>query len=362
MNASLVRDIFPARVLAVAVALVTTGAGVFSIGASLAIAPIIEYFGWQGIFWVPALFALAVAVLVLVVVPESAVRARGERFDLLGTVLLTGALACFLVPISLGSTWGWTSSGVVALLAIAAGLAVAWVFQALRAKSPVIAIREFRSAQLLVSLLIATVGVNAIVSIFAIWGYVIATPSSAGLGYGLGLKAGDVSVFSAVFSLGSFVGGYLTGVAFRRLSPGVVTMAVELVGALGYVIAALSLSSTLGFGLGVLLLALSSGGQFSLTYNLVARTALPARQASTAAAVTVGTNIGGGLLPVVMMAALNASATFIDGAPVYSEVSLRWALLAPASLCVLLAVVGAVLTTHQRRKGNEVQPRPELST
>jgi MFS family permease len=131
-------------------------------------------------------------------------------------------------------------------------------------------------------------------------------------------------------------------------------MAVFAVCAVGYTVAAFGLSSAVQFGIGVLILAFASGSGYALFYNLVAQTVTPQRQASTAAAVTVGMNIGGAILPVVIIAILNSTATFAGGVPVYAVGGVQLVFLLPAVLAVLLVGVGAVLTGYQRRHGGRL--------
>ena len=62
-----------------------------------------------------AMMAAGVA-LVAVVLP-AVTDGRREHFDLLGWVLLAGAIVALSVALSEGGPWGWTSPGVVVLLA-----------------------------------------------------------------------------------------------------------------------------------------------------------------------------------------------------------------------------------------------------
>lgn len=65
-----------------------------------------EHFNWHILFFgAAALGALAIA-LVVVFVPESAVRTPG-RFDFPGAIGLSAGLIALLLGISKGGDWGW---------------------------------------------------------------------------------------------------------------------------------------------------------------------------------------------------------------------------------------------------------------
>lgn len=351
MNASLVRDIFPTRIQSVATALVVTGAGVVSVVASLALAPVISTFGWRGVFWVPAVYALAVLIVLTVFVPETTLRAEASRLDTVGAALLAIAVTLLLVPISLGSEWGWTSPLTVGFFASGLLMMAIWITQALRTKFPVISLRQFAYPPLAITFMFAFVGIAVSPAIYSFWSFVIATPASAGLGYGLGLAAESVTIFTAIFSLGSFLGGLACGIALRRLSPGTVALFTFLLSTVGYTVTAFSLTHAIAFGIGAFVLAIGSGGAYAIVYNLIARVVVPERQASSAAAVTLGTNIGGAVFPVAIFAVLNGTASSIDGALVYGVEWMRFAFLAPAVFLALMTVLALALSLYQRRHG-----------
>ena len=79
-------------------------------------------------------------VLTLVVVPESPARAEGT-FDVLGAIGLSVGLVLFLLPITKGSDWGWTSGTTLGLFAAAAVVLVLWGVMELRVKAPLVDLR-----------------------------------------------------------------------------------------------------------------------------------------------------------------------------------------------------------------------------
>ncbi|MEO5664116.1 MAG: MFS transporter [Nocardioides sp.] len=133
----IIRDEFPEQKIAGAVGFTAT---VVAIGAGVGVVvagPILDAFGYTGLFWVPFAVTSAAAVAAFVVVPESPVRTP-EAISVLPAVLLSGWLVAFLVPLSQGSHWGWTSPQVIGLIVLSVLLCWAWVQVELRSEAPLI--------------------------------------------------------------------------------------------------------------------------------------------------------------------------------------------------------------------------------
>lgn len=351
MNASLARDVFPPRIRSVAIGLTVTGGGLIAIVASLLLGPVIGVAGWRGALWVPAIYAVVVAIVLRLVVPESDTRDTNGRLDLVGSVLVAAGVALLLIPVSLGAEWGWNSPRTIAFFVAGAVVLGAWIAHALRSRNPVIALRDFRYPPLLIAFMFAFLGIGPVPVIYSFWSYPITTPSSAGLGYGLGLGLKDIAIYTAIFSLGSLLGGFVAGRLLHERRVGPVATVTFATCAVGYVLLGFTLSSPILFGVGVFVVSLTSGSMYATVYNLVARVIRPERTASTSAAVTVGTNIGGAAYPVLIYAVINATARTVDGSPVYDLSWMRFAIIAPAASIGLMVVFAIALTVYERRNG-----------
>ncbi|MFC9891924.1 MFS transporter [Streptomyces pilosus] len=99
--------------------------------------------GWglPGVFWASAAVGALALIATTVLVPEASTAPHRGRTDLLGTALLAIALAAALVPLSQGTTWGWTSPATLGLFALAAITLVGFVRWELRTRDPVVDIR-----------------------------------------------------------------------------------------------------------------------------------------------------------------------------------------------------------------------------
>ncbi|WP_326812603.1 hypothetical protein OIE62_04900 [Streptomyces scopuliridis] len=82
-----------------------------------------------GTCWAAAALGTVVAVLVVLLVPESKVR-TGGRSDLTGAAGLTIGLVCLLLPASKAEDWGW--AGATTLFATAAIIPLPWGWFQLR--------------------------------------------------------------------------------------------------------------------------------------------------------------------------------------------------------------------------------------
>ena len=89
-------------------------------------------------FWITLGLGLLDIVLVLLIVPESAVRTRG-RFDVIGAVGLSAFLVCLLLAVSKGNSWG--TAEIVGLYVVAAAIVPLWGWYELRTTSPLVDLR-----------------------------------------------------------------------------------------------------------------------------------------------------------------------------------------------------------------------------
>src|SRR5438093_291054 len=139
----IIRDEFPRERVATGIALISA---ILGIGGGLGIVlagPIVEHLSYHWLFWLPLIAVVAATVGTQLFVPESPVRSPG-RLDWTGAALLAGWLVALLLPVSEGESWGWTSARVLGLFAVAAVLAVAWVWVETRSRAALVDMRMMR--------------------------------------------------------------------------------------------------------------------------------------------------------------------------------------------------------------------------
>lgn len=181
---SIMRDHLPADKVGSGVALMSATLGIGgAVGMPLA-GVISSNFDWHALFLVSGGFAVVMLIAVLLVVPESTVRAGG-RFDYLGAALLSLALTCFLLAVSKAGSWGWADRKTLVLLVVAALTLAAWVPIELRSGQPLVDIRtSLRRTVLLTNVASVLVGFAMFANFLSATQHV-QMPVESGYGFGL---------------------------------------------------------------------------------------------------------------------------------------------------------------------------------
>ncbi|MGW7421964.1 MFS transporter [Streptomyces sp. NPDC054813] len=183
LGIGLMRDMLPREKLASAMALMSSSIGVGGGLALPAAALVAQHADWHALFYGAAGLGVVAIVLTLVAVPESPARAAGT-FDVLGAIGLSVGLVLFLLPITKGSDWGWTSGTTLGLFAAAAVILVLWGVMELRVKAPLVDLRTTaRPAVLFTNLASIMVGVSFYV-VSLVLPQLLQLPKATG--YGLG--------------------------------------------------------------------------------------------------------------------------------------------------------------------------------
>ncbi len=167
---------------------------------------------WHWIFLVNVPIGIAVCVLSLRLLPRGAGALRGQRLDVAGAVIVTGALMLAVYAIVNGNQAGWLSAQTVGLLAGAAVLLGAFILTESRVRTPLVPLRLFRLRNLATA---SGVGVLWAGAMFA-WFFLSALYLQLVLGYTplkVGLAFLPANVIMGALSLGlsaKLVGRYGT--------------------------------------------------------------------------------------------------------------------------------------------------------
>jgi EmrB/QacA subfamily drug resistance transporter len=185
-------------------------------GLALALGPVIGgalvgAWSWRGIFWFNLAFGLAALIVAAITVPESS-DPTAARVDTVGTLLGAGTLAALMFAIIDSETAGFAAVEVVALLAAAAVLAVAFVLWERRAPHPLLDLNLFRLPSFWVPCVTALCTYLATFAIFFFTAlYLVEVPSDSG--YKIALVFAPMTV---LMILASIAAGYWTGRAGPR--------------------------------------------------------------------------------------------------------------------------------------------------
>lgn len=346
---SIVRDIFPTKPLPLAVSLTTSGQGILSIFTIVAVGEVITTFGFRGTFWVPAILAVIMMVLLTVLIPESTDRNTEGKVDLLGAILLGAGTAGILLGISLGPVWGWASTATIASIVGGVAVLTVWILQNRRAKDPIIDLRALRHFPMAVTMLFA-----ALLNAAATWFYVLMPMVSLSpgeqLGWGLSLNPQGEAMIAAINSLGGFIAGFIAGSALSRFKAPHVATAVLATGIVGFILAGFGLQNPILFGVATFIIGSMSGAFFPVAFNLIVLIVENHRQASVSAVLSVIANIAASILPIVMFSVLNSNAITAEGTqtPIYTSTGMMMVLIIPAVLLATGAIFTLVLGTKRR--------------
>ncbi|WP_106814519.1 MFS transporter [Microbacterium timonense] len=177
------------------------------IGTVLA-GPIVSFLGWRWLFGIPLIVVTVVALLSWRFTPPSPVPAGG-RINWLASVLLASWLVALLLPVSVGSQWGWTSPLTLGLLALAAVLLVVWVVYESRSRNPLIDMRMMRRRAVWATNAVALLFGAAMFSVITFLPQVLQTPTATGYGFGTSVTVAGLLILPLLAAMA--VGGLVSG-------------------------------------------------------------------------------------------------------------------------------------------------------
>ncbi|MFV0136284.1 MFS transporter [Streptomyces sp. HMX87] len=193
LGIGLMRDMLPRERLGSAMALMSSSIGVGGGLALPAAAFVAQHSDWHALFYGAAGLGVLAIALTLLVVPESPLRAKGS-FDLPGALGLSAGLVLFLLPITKGGDWGWSSPATLGLFAAAAVVLVLWGLMELRIAAPLVDLRTTaRREVLLTNLASIMVGVSFYV-VSLVLPQLLQLPSATGYGLGRSMVVAGLCV------------------------------------------------------------------------------------------------------------------------------------------------------------------------
>jgi EmrB/QacA subfamily drug resistance transporter len=222
LSFGIIRDEFPPEKVGLGVGTVSS---VFGVGGGVGLVlsgVIIEHLTWHWLFLIGAVPVLASTVMLAVFVPESPVKFPTKP-DYVGGLTLSLALGTLLVAISEGSNWGWTSAGVIGLLAVSVLSFCAWVVIEQRVPEPLVDLKTFARREM------AATNVTTLVMGFSMFSTFILLPNfvqvplglpadiGEELGYGFGASPIEVGLFFLPSSVAMMLAGPFAGALGTRI-------------------------------------------------------------------------------------------------------------------------------------------------
>lgn len=340
------RDEFQGRVATALSVLASLTAVGFGFGIVLA-GPIVDVFGYQGLFWLPMVVTAVAAVAAWRFVPESPVRTPA-RLPVVPALLLAVWLVALLLALSEGNVWGWASPRILGLFALAGVGAVAWVMVESRVPVPMIDMRMMRLRGLWTSNVVAAfVGFG----MFASFGFLpqfLQTPKSAGYGFGASIsESGNLLLPSAI---ASFLVGFLTARLIRSFGARRVIVTGTLLNAVAFFAMALWHDSTAQLYAATTTQGIGSGLVFSSLAGVVIAS-VPPEQTGVASGMNANIRTIGGSIGAAVMAGIVTAKLGPTGLPAESGYTIGFAMLGGGMIVAALAATMIPDLHHQPTGG-----------
>jgi predicted MFS family arabinose efflux permease len=294
------------------------------------------------LFWGASVLGVIAMLLFYFLVPNIPATSA-DRFDPLGLVLLTTGLVTLLLPISKGSTWGWTSSTTLSLFVVSLVVFAVFARWQFRTTSPMVDLRTTLRRPVL------TTNIAAILVCFSMFALSLVAPQvlelPKGTGYGLGQSMLQAGLWMAPGGLAMMVASPLAArLAGRRGAKFTLICGAAIIAA-AYLGAVWLLGSPAAVMVVNIVISLGVGFAYSSLPALI-NAAVPVSETAAANGInalarSLGTSISSAVIGVVL-----ASTTIVyAGHAVPSLQGLRIALLISAGVAALAAVIAMTLPT-----------------
>ena len=172
---------------------------------------------WSSFFWIVAAGYLILLVQVIFV-PETPAKDRVKvRLDFVGSLGLGVWLVCFLLALSFGGSWGWSSGRVIGLFVAGAVILAAWAFHQSRTSYALMDFKGMDKRQV-----IAGYSTYCVVAMTASGLYILEpafaeTPGAAGYGFGATVMRSSLALLPILPA--AFVAAAISKPMLAKLGP-----------------------------------------------------------------------------------------------------------------------------------------------
>jgi MFS family permease len=344
---SLMRDIFPPKLLALAIAITTNGIGLVTIGGPFLAGYLADNHGVRSVFWFVFAAAALGGILTLLIVPETPVRVKA-RIDWLGAVLLAGGLAAVLLGLTQAQTWQWGDARTLACLIGGTALLIIWGIWETRTRDPLVSMQLLSRRPVFTTMVAAGLAVGAISGAATLLPTMLQMPTELAPGYGFGASVTETAYYTLAAGILTVAGGFFVGwtaksIGFRNhLAIGAAFIA------LGSLL--LGVAHAESWQIVVFYGFIGAGAiVYAAVPNLVVGAVPVDQQAISAGMVgTAQTLVAAVVTQLVFVVLTNNVATVVEGFPIYSEAGFRNAFLLSAAVGLVGALV-ALAIPHGRR-------------
>ncbi|WP_396927894.1 MFS transporter [Mycolicibacterium sp.] len=340
LSISVLRAAIPADRVGSAMGLISSSLGVGgALGLPLS-AVVAQKADWHTLFWGASVLGIVAMLMFYFLVPNIPATSA-DRFDPLGFVLLTTGLVTLLLPISKGSTWGWTSSTTLSLFVVSVVVFAVFARWQFRTTAPMVDLRTTLRRPVL------TTNIAAILVCFSMFALSLVAPQvlelPKGTGYGLGQSMLQAGLWMAPGGLAMMVASPLAArLAGRRGAKFTLVCGAAIIAA-AYLCAVWLLGSPAAVMVVNIAISLGVGFAYSSLPALI-NAAVPISETAAANGInalarSLGTSISSAVIGVVLA---TMTVTYA-GHTVPSLQGLRIALLISAGVAALAAVIALTL-------------------
>jgi len=340
---SLIRDDFPPERVPLSTGIVSA---MFGVGGAIGLVGggwITQNFSWQTNYHLLSPVAVLVTLLVAWQVRESPLRCGG-RIDLSGAILLGIALLGFLVALTQGDTWGWTSAYTLGLFAVGIVFTVLLVYTERRVADPFLDLTVKGARYIYEAHFLMFIGGFAIFFSFVFATYLASAPSPIGFGFDT-LQA---TLTLAPAAVASFVAGPLFGRLVRSWGAKNVLLLSALILDAGFLSLLLFRSVPAALAADMVIVFFGAGGIFVAVINVLFMY-VPLSETGTETALnTVFRFVGAAVGPTIVGALLTAYAVPVasageSSAPAPAAQAFFYAALAATALGLIGVVIAYAL-------------------
>jgi MFS family permease len=166
-----------------------------------------DHFGMSAAFALAAAFAAIVGVLVVIRLP-SAFEGTSHKPDVVGALLLASGVTAYLLGITHGNAWGWTSPAVLGLGLLGTLIVAGWVAWELHTDYPLVRLPLLADRRVLAAAAVALFMGMSLYSAPVLVSRLAQMPSSTGYGAGLSLTAAGAIMIP--IAVGNLLGSRIT--------------------------------------------------------------------------------------------------------------------------------------------------------
>ncbi|WP_300681856.1 MFS transporter [Nocardioides sp.] len=358
LGISAMRDLLPPEKLGKSVALMSASMG---IGGALGLpisAAIAEHTNWHVLFWFATAMAVLVLVMIATLVPPTRISASGS-FDVLGAVGLGAGLICFLLAVSKGADWGWSSAATISLFVAAVVILLAWGAFELRSDNPLVDLRVTARPVVLLTNVASVVIGFAMYSNSLILPQLLQLPSATG--YGLGQSMMQMGLWmlpgGIMMMLISPVGAKVSAARGPKITLALGSTIV----AVGYAAAVLGMGSTWTLLIGICVINAGVGMAYGAMPALIMGSVPISETASANSFNTLMRSVGTSVSAAVIGVVLAQMTTSFGGYELPSKSGFQVGLWIGAIVALVAAAIAMTIPTSASKAAESHLEHPETA-